>query len=68
MASISEPRAIACDNCGEEMASFDQWFQGECSSDPATGHVMDWPRIMALRWRPVAEADQKEAADGSSTG
>ena len=66
MASTSVPTVVTCDNCGQEMTSFDHWFQDECRSDPSTGHVLDWPRIMALRWRPVAEADQKEAEDANA--
>ena len=56
-----------CDNCGKEMKSFDQWYCDPCAADPATGHAMDWPQIMALKWRPVAEADQKEAANAKNT-
>ena len=30
---------ITCDNFGKEMASFGQWFEEGCHSDPSTGHV-----------------------------
>ena len=51
--------AYPCCNCGKAIQSFAIWFSGDCEADQATGHSLDWLQIMALQWRPVAQADQK---------
>ena len=54
--------AHPCLNCSKALTTFTQWRSEPCPSDPATGHVLDSLQILALRWRPVAQADQQEAA------
>ena len=50
---------ITCHKCGKAITTFAIWFSETCEADGATGHVLDWLQIMALQWRPVAQADQK---------
>ena len=55
--------AYPCQNCGKAITTCAQWRDENCEADEATGHVLDELQILALRWRPVFQADQvdKEA-------
>ena len=56
---------ICCETCGKTISSFDQWFSEDCPSlaGEKSGHALNQQQILALEWRPVAQADQKEAAN-----
>ena len=42
---------IKCLGCGQVIPDWEEWFEGNCPSDPATGHSLDWPQIMLLEFR-----------------
>ena len=59
---MTAPNAYPCRSCGKAITTFAQWRSETCEADNATGHVLDSQQIWTLKWRPIAQADQKEAA------
>jgi len=42
---------IKCENCGQPLETFAQWFSQDCPSDQATGHSLKWEEIILLKFR-----------------
>ena len=47
---------IRCHGCNKALETFDQWYLEPCNGDLATGHTMDWPEIMLLKFKTEVKA------------
>ena len=48
---------IRCAACDQVVADWDDWFTGDCpATDNRKGHLLDWPRIMLLKFKMEVKA------------